>query len=578
MLDKLVLPSEIQKFEEMIIKLERGEISSDDFKKFRLENGVYGIRGQMDTHMIRIKIPLGILNSEQLEAIAEATEKFAPLKLGHVTTRQDIQVHNIKREDVPKYLSILGKTGLTTREACGNTVRNVTACPYSGVSPTEIFDITPYAEVLVNYFLRNPLNQNLPRKFKFALESCPEDHARGPIHDTSLVAAVRTANGKTERGFKIYPGGGLGSHPVNPILLEPFTPVEWMIPTCEAIIRIFDRHGERKNRSRARIKFLLEDLKEEGFRKAILNERDIVLMTRSGLAYPEFKIEEEKPPVVEKWELSPQGIVPISFERWKRTNCLKQKQTGFYVVHIRCPLGDADVTQMRGIAQIARRFCGGRIRTTIAQNFLFRWVPENYLGAVYQELGKINLAFDGAEHFVDITRCPGSDTCNLAITKSRGLAQALDGLFHNGFKELADLAGVTVKISGCPNSCGQHHIADLGFYGTARNVNGKLVPHYELMVGGGTEEGKSTFGAVALRIPARRVPETVRHIIGIFQKEKQNGETFQRFAQRIGIERIKSEIEAFTKLEPIDVDPDSYQDWMDEAPFKLQVGKGECAA
>ncbi len=575
MLDKLVLPEEIKKFEEMVIKFEKGEISSDDFKRFRLENGVYGIRGTMDVHMIRIKIPLGILNSEQLEAIAEATEKFAPLKIGHVTTRQDIQVHNIKRETVPKYLAILGKSGLTTREACGNTVRNVTACPYSGVSATEIFDITPYAEVLTKYFLRNPLNQNLPRKFKFALESCPEDHARGPIHDTSLAAAVRTINGKTERGFKIYPGGGLGSHPVNPILLEPFTPIDQMIPTCEAIMRIFDRCGERKNRSRARIKFLLEDWKEEGFRKAILAERDVVLMTRSGLAYPTFDIQEEKPPVVKEQD---EKISSPAFEKWKKTNVLEQKQTGYNIVHIRCPLGDADVAQMRGIAQIAKRFCGGRIRTTIAQNFLLRWVPDHCLGSVYKELEKIKLAFDGAERFVDITRCPGSDTCNLAITKSRGLAQALDGLFHNGLKELADLAGITVKISGCPNSCGQHHIADLGFYGTARQVNGKLVPHYELMVGGGTVEGKSTFGMVSLRIPARRVPDAVKQLIAIYQKEKQNGEIFQKFAQRVGIKRINSEIEQFTRLESIDINPESYQDWTEEAPFKLQVGKGECAA
>lgn len=575
MLDKLVLPEEIQKFEEMVIKLERGEISSDDFKKFRLNNGVYGIRGSDDTHMIRIKIPFGNLTSEQLEAIALATEKYAPLKMGHVTTRQCIQVHKIARKDVPKFLKIIGELGVTTREACGNTVRNVTACPYSGISPTEAFDVIPYAEAVVKYFLRNPLSQNLPRKFKFAFEGCPEDHARVPIHDGGLVATTRTVNGKVERGFKIYAGGGLGSHPVNPILIEPFTSIENMIPTCEAIMRIFDRCGDRKNRSRARIKFLLEDWKEDGFRKAILNERSTVLLTRSGLPYPVFDVQDELPPVVKEKGVT---ISTPAFETWKKTNAIKQKQAGYYAVHIRCPLGDADVMQMRGIAQIARRFCGGRIRATIAQNFLLRWVPENCLGSVYQELEKIKLAFGGAEHFVDITRCPGADTCNLAITKSRGLAQALDGLFNNGLKELADMAGVTIKISGCPNSCGQHHIADLGFYGTARNVNGKLVPHYEMMIGGGTVEGKATFGTVSLRIPARRIPDAVKRIILTYQKEKQGGETFQKFSQRIGIQRINSEIESFTKLDAFEKSPEAYHDWTDEMDFKLQVGKGECAA
>ncbi len=575
MLDKLVLPSEIKKFEEMVIKFEKGEISSDDFKRFRLENGVYGIRGTTETHMIRIKVPLGVLNSEQLEAIAEATEKYAPLKSGHITTRQDIQVHNITRPNLAKYLDIIGKTGLTSREACGNTVRNVTSCPYSGVSPTELFDVTPYAAVLTNYFLRNPLNQNLPRKFKFAFESCPEDHARVPIHDGGLVAATRIVNGKVERGFKIYAGGGLGSHPVSPVLLEEFTPIDLMIPTAEALIRIFDRHGNRKNRSRARIKFLLEDWGAEEFKRVILEERNVIVGTRSGLAYPEFKIEDEKPPQVsEKGET----VSSPAFEKWKKTNLFKQKQAGFYTVHVRCPLGDLNVNQMREIARAAKKYCGGRLMLTITQNLLLRWVPENCVGSVYQALEKIGLAFDGAERFIDVTRCPGADTCNLAITKSRGLAEALGKTFENGLGKYADLLGIDIKISGCPNSCGQHHIAAMGFYGTARNVNGKLVPHYELLVGGETTQGKLITGEVIVRIPARKVPGAVKHMVEIYQKEKQSDETFTKFSRRIGVPRLQKELEPFTHLDAFDMDPESYHDWTDEGMFKLQVGKGECAA
>ncbi|MBI4387731.1 MAG: nitrite/sulfite reductase [Candidatus Omnitrophica bacterium] len=571
----LVLPSEIKRFEEIIIKLEKGEISSDDFKRFRLENGVYGIRGVDDKHMIRIKIPLGLLTSEQLDSIASATEQFAPAKMGHITTRQDIQVHNIERRDVPRFLSVIAKTGLTTREACGNTVRNVTACPYAGVSRGELFDVTPYAKAVTLYFLRNPLNQNLPRKFKFAFEGCPEDHARTPIHDAGIAAAIRRQGGKEERGFKIYVGGGLGSHPVSAVLLEPFTSEGLLLPTCEAIMRIFDRMGNRKNRSRARLKFLLEEWGEEKFRKTILEERTIVLMTRSGKEYPSFECVEEKAPLVSE------KVVKASspaFERWKKTNALEQKQKGFYIVHVRCPLGDVTVAQMRGIAAAAKKFCGGRICATITQNLILRWVPEAYLGVVYQELERLKLAFASAERFADITRCPGSDTCNLAITKSRGLAQALGDSFQNGLGNSADLKDIDIKISGCPNSCGQHHIAALGFYGTARNVNGKLVPHYELLVGGGTVEGKATHGEVALRIPARRIPEAVKYLVTFYQREKKTNEMFRGFLQRVGVKKIQSELEPFTKLESFDCNPDSYRDWTDEKPFALKVGKGECAA
>ena len=575
MLDKLVLPSEIKKFEEMVIKLEKGEISSDDFKKFRLNNGVYGIRQSDDTHMIRIKIPFGRLTSEQLEAVAEASEKYAPLKMGHVTTRQCIQVHKIKRADVAKFLDIIGKSGLTTREACGNTVRNVTACPYAGISKSEAFDVTPYGEAIVKFLLRNPLNQNLPRKFKIALEGCPEDHARTPIHDLGFVAAVRNVNGKEERGFKIYIGGGLGSHPVSAVLLESFTPVSLILPTCEAAIRIFDRMGNRKNRSRARMKFLLEDWGEEKFKQTILEERAVVLMTSADLDYPTFAIQDEKPPVVsEKGE----KVSSPEFANWKKTNAVPQKQNGFYAVHIRCPLGDTTVQQMRDIARMARRFCGGRIIATIAQNYVLSWVAEPYLGSVFKELQKINLGGHSAEHFADVTRCPGADTCNLAITKSRGLAEALGGLFNNGLGKYSDLKGIDVKISGCPNSCGQHHIASLGFYGTARNVNGKLVPHYELMIGGETKEGKATFGAATIRIPARKTPDAVKYLADLYQKEKKSAETFNQFAGRIGLERLKKELEPFTRLEAFETNPENYQDWTEEAPFKLQVGKGECAA
>jgi len=333
--------------------------------------------------------------------------------------------------------------------------------------------------------------------------------------------------------------------------------------------------GNRKNRSRARMKFLLEEWGEEKFRQTILAERTSVLLTRAGTAYRDFDITEEKAPAV---SAKGEKVSSPEFEKWIKTNAFKQKQNGFYTVQIRCPLGDLTPAQLRGLAQIARKYCGGRLRTTITQNMVLRWVKEDLLGLVFKELQAIKLAFDGAEHFVDITRCPGSDTCNLAITKSRGLAQALDELFNNGLSEMSHDTDIDVKISGCPNSCGQHHIASLGFYGTARQVNGKLVPHYEMMVGGGTVHEKATFGQSAIRIPARRIPEAVKYLVSVYKKERQTGETFQAYAHRLGPKAMGEKLAQFTTLDAFDQKPETYQDWTEEAPFKLQVGKGECAA
>ncbi len=573
---RYVDPKEIEYFGQQVKRYDAGQIAPEDFQRYRLENGVYGIRGTTELHMIRVKIPLGFLNSDQMEAMADAAEKYTPAKLGHVTTRQDIQFHNIKRPEVSKFLEIIGKTDLTTREACGNTIRNVTACPYAGISPTELFDVTPYAKVVVDFFLRNPLNQNMPRKFKIAFEGCPEDHARTPIHDLGIVAAIREENGKKERGFKMYVGGGLGTSCHSAKLLEPFTPVEHLLPTAEAIIRVYDRLGERKDRNRARIKFLVNKLGMEEFRKIVLAERVAVLVTRPVHAIRTFDIQDEKPPT---------GLGPFSremegnkeFAHWKLTNVFEQKQKGYYAAHVRCPLGDLTVEQFRALAKIARTHCGGRLMTTIAQNMLLRWVPEQALGSLYKELTKAGMAFAGAERFIDITRCPGADTCNIAVTKSRGLAAAIGELFSNGLKEVGDLGETFIKISGCPNSCGQHHIATLGFYGGSKNVNGHPVPHYQMLIGGTTREGEALFGKPVMRLPARRVPEAVAKVVKIYRDQRRENETLATYLLRIGAETLQKELDEFTQLPPIEQAPELYRDWTDESEFKLKVGKGECA-
>ncbi|MBI1884681.1 MAG: nitrite/sulfite reductase [Chlamydiae bacterium] len=573
--------AEIQRFEREIALLQSGQSLPEDFQRFRLENGIYGIRGFPELHMIRVKIPYGNLTAEQTEVLADIADKYTPGKVGHVTTRQNVQYHYVKRPDVPVIMRRLAECGLTTREACGNTVRTVTACPYSGISAREVFDVAPYANLISQYLLRNPLNQTMPRKFKIAFEGCPEDHARVPIHDLGFVAKMKGVNGKNVKGFQVYIGGGLGATPRSPMLLEEFTPEELFIPTVEAVIRTYDRHGNRKDRARARIKFLVKDWGEEEFRKRILDERKTAYLTQSGKALlAKAQIYEEKAPEVE----IPKGypilttVESAGYERWRSTNIFKQKQAGFVGVIIRCPLGDITVPQLRKAAQIARKYCGGRLRILISQNIILRWIPEKVLPWVYKELSDAGIGLHSAERVADITRCPGADTCQIAITHSRGLAANLTPLFNNGLGSEEALQDVKIKISGCFNSCGQHHIADIGFYGMGKRVGDREVPHYQMLLGGGTQEGLAYFGSAIAMIPAKRVKEAVDKILKFFLAQKNPNESFKDFIKRQGIPKFKEMVQEFQQIPAFDVAPEYYEDLGDEGKaFKMEVGKGECA-
>lgn len=576
--------AEIDRFIVEIARIEAGEADPDDFKKFRLQNGVYGIRGSQDLHMIRVKIRFGALTPDQLHTLADIAEEFTPLKVCHITTRQDVQFHNIRRRDVPEVLLRIARSGLTTREACGNTVRNVTACPYAGVAPDEAFDVTPYADALSLHLLRNPINQNLPRKFKIAFEGCPTDHARTPIHDLGCVATVREHDGNIERGFRIYVGGGLGAQPRSAELLEAFTPVDMLIPTAEAVIRVFDRHGERRpehtHRMRARLKFLIKAWGFEKLRREILIERRALLATHSGLSsYHVEPVEETPPKVLFRASISPRLYDNAVYQRWRETNTFEQKQEGWNSVTVRCPLGDISTDKLRHVAEIARHYCGGRIRTTISQNLLLRWAPKRALPLVYQELAAAGLAFTDANKIADITRCPGADTCQLAITHSRGLAEGLGGLFTNGLASAAELQNLSIKISGCMNSCGQHHIADLGFYGASRNADGREVPEYIMLVGGRTADGGAKFGRPVAHIPAKRVPEATRKLLVYYRTNRREEESFSDFVDRIEPTRIKQLLEVYTRSPSYSAEPELFADLGDERDeFKVAVGQGECAS
>ncbi|MCX7848886.1 nitrite/sulfite reductase [Thermus sp.] len=569
-----VVEAEIRYLEAMIARLEAGEADPEDFRVYRLKNGIYGIRGRPEHHMIRIKLPVGRITPEGLRVLAEVAERYAENRLAHVTTRQAVQLHHVHRRDVPQVLRMVNAVGLTTREACGHSIRAITCCPYAGVSPEEAFDVTPYAEQAYRYFLRHPVGQNLPRKFKIAFEGCASDHARTPIHDIGVVASRE--GGK--RGFRIYVGGGLGAAPMSAELLEPFTPEEDLLPTLLAIIRLFDRYGNRKVLTQARLKFLVKKWGIAAFREAVREERRVVRLTASGADLEAWTPPQDPPPPrLPNPPRKPFSFAP-GFDAWRRTNLFRQKQEGFYTVTVRLPLGDITPEGLRALADLAETYAG-EVRSAISQNLLLRHVPEEALGGLYEALLQAGLAHADAHTLLDITRCPGADTCNLALTRSRGLAQALEERLRA--LPLAQDPGakaVSLKISGCPNSCGQHPIADIGFYGSSRKVGEREVPHYVLLLGGRTREGEARFGQVVGRIPARRVPEAVERILRRYLEERENGEGFQAYLDRVGVTSFKAILEEFQEVPPYEEAPEFYQDLGGEGEaFSVRLGRGECA-
>ena len=579
--------AEIEMLAEQNCQLELGLAEPEACRRFRLSNGIYGIRGTSDQHMVRVKVRFGRLLDDQLLALADVADRFTPNRKVHLTTRQDVQFHYVARRSLPEVLTLIAESGLTTREACGNTVRNVTACPLSGISSTEVFDVRPYADAFSLYFLRNPICQNMPRKFKAAFEGCAEDHARTPIHDFGVVAALRGVNGATERGFRIYLGGGLGAQPVSAKLLEGFTPEALLIPTAEAVLRIFDRFGERRqdkaHRMRARLKFLIREWGWDRFSEAVLQERAVVLSTQPGGTPVVFDTQEELPPfdagTIERIVLgcraearesdpvrSGLGDAHSRYQFWRASNVHGQRQRGWHAVTVRAPLGDLTSEDLRRLAAIAGRFCGGRLQVSVEQNLLLRWVPEPLLEHLYRELDSAGLAHGGAGTLADITRCPGADTCQIAITHSRGLAEALVPITESSLSP--EVERLSLKISGCMNSCGHHHIADLGFYGASENVSGHELPKYAVMLGGRTREGLAEFGVPVAQIPARLVPEAARELLLFYRRGREGDESFRAFVQRLGKPAFRNLLARFQTTPSYRDSPELFRDLGVEAEFE----------
>ena len=597
------MTGEIDQFEAQIVLRKAGKIEEKVFAETRLRRGAYGQRydnGQRHDGittqklpyapltkgpetfwdapgMLRIKIPFGGVNHEQMIVLAELAEEYSDNVL-HITTRQDIQLHFVHIEDTPDLFRRLASVGITTREACGNSVRNVTACPIAGVCRTETFDVTPYSKAVAYYLLGHRDTQDFGRKFKIAFSGC-EHEACGlvSIHDLGGIAKVQ--DGK--RGFALYVGGGLGAVPHNAKLMFDFLPEDELLPMARAIGRVFARLGEKKNRNRARLKFVVQKLGIDEFKRVVLEEYRTMPEDPLWRKYfDEIPKWEEKPglPVVQIGIPSKQ---PEGFAEWSKSNVYPQRQPGYSTVTVHFPLGDCTPDQFRALADMARKYSGENARTTVEQNLVLRWVPDGKVVELYNELKGIGMHQPFANTIVDVVACPGTDTCKLGIASSRGLAGELRTRLATraAADQIApEIKNLRIKVSGCFNSCGQHHIADLGFYGNSRNVGGYTVPHFQVMLGGKWLENGGSYALTLGSVPSKRIPDLVNTLTEKYVAEKRADESFQAYCQRIGKVALKAVIDPFTKVPPHAENPDFYSDWGDTRQYTIgDLGVGECA-
>ena len=521
---------EIDLFETNLHRFQAGVTAEKLFTEFRLRYGCYGQR-QERVQMQRIKIPMGMLTTDQMRVLADTAEEYAVGVL-HVTTRQDFQCHFIDINDSPNMFRRLAEVGITTREACGNAVRNVTCCPYAGVCGDEPFDVTSHAWAMAYFLLRHPDAQNFGRKFKIAYSGC-EDTACGLIrlHDLGGIARVKDG----VEGFEVWVGGGLGALPYQAKKLHDFVPAEEMLPLAQAIARVFARDGEKTNRAKARIKFLIEKIGFEEFAKRVAEERaklphDPRWEAEIEAARERYSDQPLKPPS----ELEIPADASPEMRRWFELNVKPQRQDGYSTVEIFLPLGDISSDQMRALANVCDKYVNNTVRTTVSQNLIVRWISNADLPALYQDLVDLRIAETGAARLQDVTACPGTDSCKLGISASRGLAAELHQKFSNGMSDLAEREDLKIKISGCFNSCGQHHVADFGFFGSVQRKGQHTAPVFQVVLGGTTEGNAETYGLTVCKVPAKNAPEAVRKLTEIYDREKQDGERFSHVVERVG--------------------------------------------
>ena len=568
-------PSEIEEFEAGVKRFQAGDWDPTDFMAFRLRQGVYGQR-QPDVHMFRIKIPFGGTTADQLDMLGKIVAEYAPLNKGHVTTRENIQLHHIPLEDAGQIMRMLASVGLTTREACGNTVRNVTGCQIAGVCALEPFDVTPYAAAYSRYFVRHPFTQSMPRKIKTAFSGCSRDCAITGIHDVGFLPVIQDG----QKGFKMMMGGGTSIMPrIAPTLYE-FVSADEYLKVTEAALRVFHNSDqERRNRMKARVKFMIDRIGIDEFRKLVEEQLQEDWAQRSfdptGLLY--IDDEEADAPALDGNFAA--GSDP-EFERWLTTNVQAQKQAGYHTVTAKLPLGDIQAEQFHQLADLTRKYGASRARLTHQQNLSVRWVPENALYEVWQQLNEIGFGDAGALEITDVVSCPGTDSCKLGITSSMGLGRAISDAVQVIDKEEDSLIRkMHIKMSGCPNGCGQHHVADIGFHGAAAKGPGGQVPAYEMFLGGGFEDGDTRIGLrVKTKVPAKSMPQALRKVLDFYKAERGDDEIFRDFAARVGPESFEPILAEFKEIPELNRDSlDMYIDWSKTAKYILERGEGECA-
>jgi sulfite reductase (NADPH) hemoprotein beta-component len=591
--------ADIDEFVATLERYERGELTPDQWRAFRLVRGTYGQRQTADAQMLRVKVPQGVLTSDQLAALAEVGERYSR-RFGHITTRQNIQFHFVQLHDVEPAMRRLAEAGLTTREACGNSVRNITACPYAGVSSAERFDVTPYAEALTRFLLRHRLSSTLPRKFKIAFEGCAQDHVATAIHDLGFLAQLGPDG---TRGFCVVAGGGTAIMCKSAGLLHEFIPATDLFRVAEAVLRVFHRLGDYQHKQRNRMKFLIKALGWDRWRE----EYDRALAACAADGGPELlRIDPPSAESALEWHKDsppapsliasrvtaapPRGpglspvLVPITAPRddaylqWRTTNVRPQKQFGYMMVTATVPLGDLTSEQMRVIGELARAYSDGTVRVTLEQDLVFRWVPVGEVRELHRRLSAAGLGLAEASTIADVTSCPGAESCRLAVTQSRGLGRLLEDHLRARPELIAAANGARIKISGCPNGCGQHHVATIGFQGSVRRLGDRAVPQYFVMVGGGTTDGGATFARTAAKIPARRIPDALERLIGLYQRERTDGEGAPAFFQRIDLARVSDELLDLQRFTEADAVPLDFVDLAETGQYAPEVLDGECSA
>ena len=576
--------ADIEKFETMLARYLAGELDEDVFRVFRLNNGIYGQRQGGHNQMVRVKVPYGSITAEQLDMFAHIAETYSR-GWGHLTTRQNMQFHFVDLEQVPAVLRDMATAGLTSREACGDTVRNVMGCHLAGACPYEYLDISPWAEATFQHFLHHPLAQRLPRKFKINFSGCETDCGQAMFNDVGVIATTRTLDdGTREAGFRVFVAGGLGANPHPALALEEFTPREELLATIEAILRVFSNHGNRDNKLRARMKWLVDTLGWDDLQARILKERKFLIASSTwpgGI-----------PEAVQKAGDEPAGLglgtpTPLGqgttvsirrddpYKAWDDANVVRGVAKGTVSAIAYARLGDVTTAQLRALASIQREL-GAEVRITNRQNLVFRGLSEAQLPILHQRLSAIGMAEPGAELSRDVVACPGADTCNLAVTQSRGLADAIGAALDDA--GLSDIGGIRTNISGCTNSCGQHHISDIGFFGAERRAHGQSAPGYQLLLGGYVGQEKINFGEKALRLPAKNAPEAVVRVVRRFNDEREPGEVFRSWMDRAGGAKvIADDLRDLDEFPTPEDGPEYYVDYGETGPYVAETGESECA-